>query len=228
MVKTKNISFAIFEGKKCLAAICLGVSRYGHNDYELSFGNTYCPEPIFNKTIGVYELRKIKKHLFSVINNVFYFVENEVKEDFTSSSRQITTSLYYLSSAIFLIEEGNYCEDLAYRSKISELIIKYKISGIIVSIIMPGLNPLSVSTLNAILTRIIGFSLFFALRYLFQKKRNVEALGMGDVYLIAGLGVWLGFEKFLYILSISSFLGIFYYLLVGKKEENFEIPYGSA
>ena len=67
LVKTKNISFAIFEGKKCLAAICLGVSRYGHNDYELSFGNTYCPEPIFNKTIGVYELRKIKKHLWNMI-----------------------------------------------------------------------------------------------------------------------------------------------------------------
>ena len=71
--------------------------------------------------------KKHKKHLLSVIDDVFYFVENEVKENFTSSSRQITTSLYYLSSAIFLIEEGNYCEDLAYRSKISELIIKYKI-----------------------------------------------------------------------------------------------------
>ena len=68
-----------------------------------------------------------EKHLLSVIDDVFYFVENEVKEDFTSSSRQITSSLYYLSSAIFLIQEGNYCEDLAYRSKISELIIKYKI-----------------------------------------------------------------------------------------------------
>jgi len=71
--------------------------------------------------------KKHKKHLLSIIDDVFNFVENEVKEDFTSSSRQITTSLYYLSSAIFLIEEGNYCEDLAYRSKISELIIKYKI-----------------------------------------------------------------------------------------------------
>ena len=68
-----------------------------------------------------------EKHLLSVIDDVFYFVENEVKEDFTSSSRQITSTLYYLSSAIFLIQEGNYCEDLAYRSKISELIIKYKI-----------------------------------------------------------------------------------------------------
>ena len=71
--------------------------------------------------------KKHEKHLLSVIDDVFYFVENEVKEDFTSSSRQITSSLYYLSSAIFLIQEGNYCEDLAYRSKISELIIKYKI-----------------------------------------------------------------------------------------------------
>ena len=71
--------------------------------------------------------KKHEKHLLSVINDVFDFVENEVKEDFTSSSRQITSSLYYLSSAIFLIQEGNYCEDLAYRSKISELIIKYKI-----------------------------------------------------------------------------------------------------
>ena len=51
---------------------------------------------------------------------------------------------------------------------------------------------------------------------------------MGDVYLIAGLGAWLGFEKFLYILSISSILGIFYYLLKSSKDENFEIPYGSA
>ena len=78
------------------------------------------------------------------------------------------------------------------------------------------------------ITGLIGFGLFYALRYLFKKKRDIEALGMGDVYLIAGLGVWLGFEKFLYILSISSFLGIFYYLLFGKNKDNFEIPYGSA
>ena len=102
------------------------------------------------------------------------------------------------------------------------------ISGIIVSIINPDLNPLNIKFLNAVITGLIGFGLFYALRYLFKKKRDIEALGMGDVYLIAGLGVWLGFEKFLYILSISSFLGIFYYLLFGKNKDNFEIPYGSA
>ena len=102
------------------------------------------------------------------------------------------------------------------------------ISGIFVSIINPNLNPENITALNSIITIIIGFILFYFLRELFKKKRNIEALGMGDVYLIAGLGAWLGFEKFLYILSISSILGIFYYLLKNSKDENFEIPYGSA
>lgn len=102
------------------------------------------------------------------------------------------------------------------------------ISGIFVSIINPNLNPENITPLNSIITSIVGFSLFYLLRELFKKKRNIEALGMGDVYLIAGLGAWLGFEKFLYILSISSILGIFYYLLKSSKDENFEIPYGSA
>jgi hypothetical protein len=62
-----------------------------------------------------------------MIEKVFNFIESEIKDDFTSSSRQITSSLYYLSSAIFLIEEGNYCQDLAYRSEISKLILKHKI-----------------------------------------------------------------------------------------------------
>ena len=72
-------------------------------------------------------IKKHEKYLLSAIEKVFNFIESEIKDDFTSSSRQITSSLYYLGSAIFLTEEGNYCEDLSYRSKISELILKYKI-----------------------------------------------------------------------------------------------------
>ena len=68
-----------------------------------------------------------KNYLLTIIEKVFNFIESEIKDDFTSSSRQITSSLYYLSSAIFLIEEGNYCQDLAYRSEISKLILKHKI-----------------------------------------------------------------------------------------------------
>ena len=44
------------------------------------------------------------------------------------SSRQITSLLYYLCSAVFLNSESYYCTTLSHRKKISELIIKYKIS----------------------------------------------------------------------------------------------------
>ncbi len=78
-------------------------------------------------SVKINSINKHENYLLSIIEKVFNFIESEIKDDFNSSSRQITSSLYYLSSAIFLIEEANYCQDLAYRSKISELILKYKI-----------------------------------------------------------------------------------------------------
>ena len=68
------------------------------------------------------------KTLLSAIENVFNFVTKEIEENFTSSSRKISSSLYYLSASIFLNSEGQYCEILANRKKISELLVKYKIN----------------------------------------------------------------------------------------------------
>jgi len=51
---------------------------------------------------------------------------------------------------------------------------------------------------------------------------------LGDVYLIAGFGSWLGFEKFLYLLVLSSLLGIIYFAIFGRHIKNFEIPFGSS
>ena len=68
------------------------------------------------------------KTLLTAIENVFSFVSKEIDDDFTSSSRQVTSSLYYLCASVFLNSEGEYCESLAPRKKISELLIKYKIN----------------------------------------------------------------------------------------------------
>ena len=68
------------------------------------------------------------KTLLSAIENVFSFVSKEIDDDFTSSSRQVTSSLYYLCASVFLNSEGEYCESLAPRKRISELLIKYKIN----------------------------------------------------------------------------------------------------
>ena len=81
--------------------------------------------------IQVVQTTKKNEHtenLLSAIDNVFCFVRTEIQEDFTSSSRKISSSLYYLCASIFLNSEGQYCKSLANRKKISELLIKYKIN----------------------------------------------------------------------------------------------------
>ncbi|MDC3371235.1 prepilin peptidase, partial [Candidatus Pelagibacter ubique] len=117
-----------------------------------------------------------------------------------------------------------------FNEKIIFDIFNYSIliSGLLISLLFNHLNPIDISIKNSIITALIGISLFYILRLFFLKFRNIEALGLGDIYLIAGFGSWLGFEKFLYLLIISSLLGIIYFIIFGRKIKNFEIPFGSA
>ena len=102
------------------------------------------------------------------------------------------------------------------------------ISGIVVALLFNHLNPLEITIKNSLISSLIGFILFFSLRFIFKKLKNIEALGLGDVYLIAGFGSWLGFEKLLYLLILSSLIGIVYYAICGRNIKNFEIPFGSS
>ena len=111
---------SIWEGTSNI--ISLDTIRALKKDNNIHIFKNFLIDSVKNNSI-----KKHEKYLLSAIEKVFNFIESEIKDDFTSSSRQITSSLYYLSSAIFLIKEGNYCEDLSYRFKISELILKYKI-----------------------------------------------------------------------------------------------------
>ena len=55
-----NLSFAVFEGKKCLALVVLGQSKI-KNKNIFSFNKDFCPEPIVNQKLSIYEKKKIKK-----------------------------------------------------------------------------------------------------------------------------------------------------------------------
>lgn len=101
--------------------------------------------------------------------------------------------------------------------------------GLLIQFFKPELNPFNVSLKNSLITAVIAPSFFLILRYIFKKIKNVEALGLGDVYLIASLAIWTGFEKFLYLLIGSSITGIIFYLIFNKRnKENFRIPFGSC
>ena len=117
------------------------------------------------------------------------------------------------------------------NKKIIFLIFTYIIFflGLLIQFIKPELNPFNISLKNSLITAIIAPSFFLILRYIFKKIKNVEALGLGDVYLIASLTIWTGFEKFLYLLIGSSITGIIFYLIFNKRnKENFRIPFGSC
>ena len=101
--------------------------------------------------------------------------------------------------------------------------------GLLIQIMKPELNPFSTSLKNSLITALIAPSVFLILRYIFKKIKNVEALGLGDVYLIASLAIWTGFEKFLYLLIGSSITGIVFYVIFNRRnKENFRIPFGSC
>ena len=99
--------------------------------------------------------------------------------------------------------------------------------GLIFSLLPYNLNPYGVSFTECLFTVVISMSFFWLLRYVFFKIKKIEALGKGDIYLIGGLSAWIGFVDFVYLLSISSIIGILLFL-VQKNKENYEIPFGSA
>lgn len=102
-------------------------------------------------------------------------------------------------------------------------------SGLITNYFFPNLNPFNISIINSIMTILISSTLFFLLQYFYKKVRKIEALGTGDIFLIAGLTAWTGFLLFLYLLIISSIIGIIYFFIFNEKNtKNFQIPYGSS
>ena len=62
---------------------------------------------------------------------------------------------------------------------------------------------------------------------LFQLYSN--GLGGGDVKMVAGLGVWLGFLKTTYVLTLASFAALFVMLILyfmGRVDWRWKIPFG--
>jgi leader peptidase (prepilin peptidase)/N-methyltransferase len=59
---------------------------------------------------------------------------------------------------------------------------------------------------NAVIGAIVAYLLLWLVSFLFEKLRNKEGLGGGDVKLLAALGAWLGWQQLPLILLISSVL----------------------
>ena len=118
-----------------------------------------------------------------------------------------------------------------YKERIIFDIFSYSliISGLIVNYFFPLINPFNITVIDSLITMLVSSSFFGLLKFIYKKIKKIDGLGDGDIILIAGLTTWTGFKFFLYLLILSSIIGIFYYLIFNKnKDENFEIPFGSS
>ena len=74
----------------------------------------------------------------------------------------------------------------------------------------------------------LGYLLFiYIITWVITKK---EPLGLGDIQLIALLGLWLGPLKILITIFLSAFIGIFYWIIlyfIKGYEKNRKLPFGT-
>ena len=77
--------------------------------------------------------------------------------------------------------------DIRHQVLPDALTVTLFLSGLLATILLP-----STSLSAAVLGAALGSGSFLALRLIYLRFRGVEALGLGDVKLVAGLGVWFG------------------------------------
>lgn len=131
--------------------------------------------------------------------------------------------------------------DLEERILPDELTLGGALAGLVFSIwvMVPGLMvPLSVplnlraaSVVNALIGGLALSLPIWLLAWLYGRLRKREALGRGDVKLLAAIGVFLGLENGLFALLLGavsgSVLGLAYIFWKGKDAATYELPFGS-
>lgn len=96
---------------------------------------------------------------------------------------------------------------------------------------VPVWQPAWRSLLNAALGATLLAAPTWLLAIVYERVRNREGLGLGDVKLLALLGVFLGVEQGIAALLVGavagSIIGIIYISVKGKSASTYELPFGS-
>ena len=92
------------------------------------------------------------------------------------------------------------------------------------------LHPLVLSVADALLGALLGAGLLFVLGEVWYRVRGVEALGFGDVKMMAMVGLFLGVKLTVLTLLLGSLLGSLLgglYILLAGKSARYELPLGT-
>ncbi len=84
------------------------------------------------------------------------------------------------------------------------------------------------STFQAIVGAAVGFGFFYGVAVIGQLVYKKEAMGGGDIKLVAALGMWLGWKVLIVSLFISFALGVVLYFVLKSKFKDGLFPFGTA
>jgi len=99
------------------------------------------------------------------------------------------------------------------------------ILGIILSLLVaPGIK----TFLNSVIGLLVGGLTIWLPGFIYEVITKKEGMGFGDVELLAMVGSFLGYKPILFILMLSSLLGIIVGIpvILIKKNRNFPLPFG--
>jgi leader peptidase (prepilin peptidase) / N-methyltransferase len=92
-------------------------------------------------------------------------------------------------------------------------------------------NPQLISLVEAVLGIVVCAGSLWLVGFLFEKVRDKEGLGFGDVKMIAMIGAFLGLQGALLTLIISSVagsvIGLAFIAITGKSASTYELPFGT-
>lgn len=93
------------------------------------------------------------------------------------------------------------------------------------------LGPRWISVAESVVAAGIATGTLWFVRWIYEKIRHREGLGLGDVKMIAMIGSFLGFEAALVSLMLASILGavlgLAYILIRKESASTYELPFGS-
>ncbi|MEF3255720.1 MAG: prepilin peptidase [Deferribacterales bacterium] len=99
-------------------------------------------------------------------------------------------------------------------------------TGIAIGIIFSFFNDIGI--FNSIIGGVLGYLSLFIPATVYKIIRKVEGMGEGDLYLMAVVGVFLGYKSILPVMIFASFFGALVGIIIIKvyKDNSFPIPFG--